>query len=299
MACRLLDGKKIAKEIEDSLRMEIALLSARGKMKLAALAIGDNPSSDMYMSAQRRTSASLGIEYSIKKYPAFVKQGELEKDIENLNKDSSVTGIMVQAPVPKTVKIEQLIRIIDPKKDAEGLNPVNMGKIASENWRIAPCAASACFYLIEYSGVKMQGKETVIVGHSSIAGKPLALMMLSRLATVTVCHIGTYERGLLEKHVRRAEILVSAAGKSALIKGRWIRKGAIVIDVGINAKNGKITGDVEFEEAKKRAACITPVPGGVGPVTTIMLMKNLLELYKQRPHGDIKKSALQKNRFRR
>ncbi|MFH0839652.1 MAG: bifunctional 5,10-methylenetetrahydrofolate dehydrogenase/5,10-methenyltetrahydrofolate cyclohydrolase [Candidatus Omnitrophota bacterium] len=280
MACRLLDGKKIAKKIAYSLKREIISLAARGKIKLVVLAISGNPSSEVYINAQRKLAASLGIEYHIKKYPASVTQAELEKDMDRLNCDDSVTGIMVETPLPKTLKPEQLFQAIDPRKDAEGLNPATTGKVVYEKWRVAPCTASACFYLIESIGAKLEGKEVVIVGHSSVVGKPLALMLLSKLATVTVCHIGTYRRGLLEKHVKRAEILVVAVGKSALIKGNWIKRGAIVIDVGINAKNGVITGDVEFDKAKKRAAYITPVPGGVGPVTTAMLMKNLVELYK-------------------
>ena len=282
MACRLLDGKKIAKKIEKSLKREITSLSAYGKIKLVVLSIGGSPSSEVYMNAQRRLAALLGIAYHIRKYPASVTQDRLEKDIEALNRDGSVTGIMAQAPVPKAVKMERLFQAIDPKKDAEGLNPANIGKIAYEKWQVAPCTAGACLYLIESAGVKLQGKEVVIVGHSYIVGKPLALMLLSKLATTTVCHIGTYRRALLKRHVKGAEILIVAVGKSSLIKGRWIRKGAVVIDVGINAKNGVITGDVEFNKARKNAACITPVPGGVGPVTTVMLMKNLVELYKAR-----------------
>ncbi|MBU4488355.1 MAG: bifunctional 5,10-methylenetetrahydrofolate dehydrogenase/5,10-methenyltetrahydrofolate cyclohydrolase, partial [Candidatus Omnitrophica bacterium] len=213
MACRLLDGKKIAKKIACSLRREIVSLSASGKIKLVVLAIGGNPSSEVYINAQRKLAASLGIEYHIKKYPASVTQAELEKDMDRLNRDDSVTGIMVETPLPKTVKPEQLFQAIDPRKDAEGLNPANTGKVVYEKWRVAPCTASACFYLIESIGAKLEGKEVVIVGHSPVVGKPLALMLLSKLATVTVCHIGTYRRGLLEKHVKRAEILVVAVGK--------------------------------------------------------------------------------------
>ncbi len=282
MACRLLDGKKIAKRIENSLRREMASLSAFGKIKLAVLAIGGNPSSEVYINAQKRLAASLGIEYHVKKYPASATQKQLEKEINELNRDASITGIMIAAPVPKAIKIEQLFQAIVPEKDAEGLSPANIGRIAYEKWRVAPCTAGACLRLIESTGIKLEGKEVVIVGHSPVAGKPLALMLLSRLATATICHIGTYKRGFLKKHIKRAEILVVAVGKNALIKGGWIKKGAVVIDVGINAKKGLITGDVEFDKAKKTASYITPVPGGVGPVTTVMLMKNLVELYKNK-----------------
>ncbi len=280
MLGRVLDGKKMAEIVKSSLKRNIHSLSASGKIKLAVVTIGKNPSSKVYMNAQKRLAGFLGIEYRVKKYPASASQQKLEAEIERLNSDDSVTGIIVEAPIPKKIDVERLLSKIAPEKDAEGLNPSNIGRLAYEKWRVAPCTASACLYLIESTGAKLEGKEVVIVGHSPIVGKPLALMLLSKLATVTVCHIGTYKRGLLEKHVREAEILVVAVGKSGLIKGNWIKRGAIIIDVGINANNGRITGDVEFDKARKRAAYITPVPGGVGPVTTVMLMKNLVELYK-------------------
>ena len=280
MLGRVLDGKKMAETIKSSLKRNISSLSAYGKIKLIVVTIGDNPSSRIYMSAQKRVAGALGIEYRVKKYPVSVSQGKLEAEIERLNKDNSVTGLIVQAPVPKKIDIEKLLSKIAPEKDAEGLNPSNIGRLAYEKWTVAPSTASACLYLIESTGVKLEGKEAVIVGHSPIVGKPLALMLLKNLATTTVCHVGTYRRGLLKEHVKRAEILVVAVGKGGLIKGSWVKKNAIVIDVGINPKDGRITGDVEFANARKRAAYITPVPGGVGPVTTIMLMKNLVELYK-------------------
>lgn len=280
MGAQLLDGKNIAEKLKESLRKEIGSLSASGAIRLAALAIEGDPSSEVYINAQKKIAGSLGIEYSVIKYPASASQEAVEKEIAALNNDDSVTGIIVQMPLPKNIKADRLFSKIRPEKDAEGLNPCNIGDLAYDRWSVAPCTANACMHILESTGVKLAGKEVTIVGHSAIVGKPLSLMLLSKLATTTVCHIGTYERGLLEEHVKRAEILVVAVGKSGLIKGGWIKKGAVVIDVGINAKDGKITGDVEFDEAFDRAAYITPVPGGVGPVTTVMLMKNLVELYK-------------------
>jgi methylenetetrahydrofolate dehydrogenase (NADP+) / methenyltetrahydrofolate cyclohydrolase len=236
----------------------------------------------VYLNAQKKMACELGIECCIKELPLSISQRGVEREISRLNDDDSVTGIIIHTPVPKNIDIEILISQIAPQKDAEGLNPSNIGRLAYEKWTVAPCTASACMALIDSSGVKLNGKEAVIVGHSAIVGKPLSMMLLSRLATTTVCHIGTYERGLLEEHVKKAEVLIVAVGKSRLIKGNWIKKGAIVIDVGINKNGDEITGDVDYDAASKRAAYITPVPGGVGPVTTVMLMKNLVELYKAR-----------------
>lgn len=277
---RILDGKKMADEIKHALKRDIESLSLQGKIKLTAIEIGKNSSSSVYLSAQKRLAGELGIEYHIKELSPSISQKEAEDEIIKLNDDDSITGIIVEMPVPKSMKIERLFEKIAPHKDAEGLNPTNIGKLAYEKWTVAPCTASACMALIDSAGVKLKGKEAVIIGHSAIVGKPLSLMLLSRLATTTVCHIGTYEEGLLEEHVKKADVLIVAVGKDHLIKGNWIKKGAIVIDVGINKNGDKITGDVDFEGAKKRAAYITPVPGGVGPVTTVMLMKNLVELYK-------------------
>lgn len=281
MTARILDGREVAEKIKRSLKRDIESLSAAGKIKLVALRMKQSASSSVYLNAQKRMAAYLGIGYYVKELLVSCSQDGAEKEIDRLNNDNSVTGIIVQAPFPKNIYTGKLFSRIAPDKDAEGLNSFNIGTIAYEKWTVAPCAASACLALIDSTGVKLKGKEAVIVGHSAIVGKPLSLMLLSRLATTTVCHVGTYERGLLEAHVRKAEVLIVAVGKSGLIKGGWIKKGAIVIDVGINKSGDKITGDVDFEGAKKRAAYITPVPGGVGPVTTVMLMKNLVSLYKR------------------
>ncbi len=283
MVCKLIDGKKVAEKIKRSLKRSIEALAVRGgRLKLTAVAIGENLASEVYLARQKKLADELGVEYSVEYLPPTVSQKSAEREISLLNDDDSVSGIIIQMPVPKNIKSERLLAKIAPHKDVEGVNVSNIGRLTYENWAVAPCTASACMALIDASGIKLKGKEAVIVGHSAIVGKPLSLMLLSRLATTTVCHVGTYERGFLAEHVKKAEILIVAVGKSKLIKGSWIRKGAIVIDVGINKTGGKITGDVEFEGARKRAAYITPVPGGVGPVTAVMLMKNLVELYKDK-----------------
>ncbi|HPP66817.1 MAG TPA: bifunctional 5,10-methylenetetrahydrofolate dehydrogenase/5,10-methenyltetrahydrofolate cyclohydrolase, partial [bacterium] len=194
--------------------------------------------------------------------------------IEQLNKDNSITGIILQLPLPTGMDVRKIQSKIAPNKDVEGVNPVNLGWILYGRPLLAPCTALAVKELIDSTGVDLYGKEVVMVGHSDIVGKPVALLLVDKFATVSICHIGTSDRGMLDHHVKEAEILIVAVGKAGLIKGEWIREGAIVIDVGINAVGDKIVGDVEFETAKERAGWITPVPGGVGPVTTAMLLKN-------------------------
>jgi len=200
--------------------------------------------------------------------------------IHKLNADKEVNGVIVQTPLPQHIDYKKISEHISAQKDVEGMHPLNMGQVIFGRPRIASCTASAVMELLNSTGIDLYGKEVVVVGHSEIVGKPLALLLLEKFATVTVCHIGTSKAGKLEDHVRRAEVLIVAVGKPGLIKGEWIKEGAIVIDVGINQVGNKIVGDVEFEEAEKRASHITPVPGGVGPLTVAILMRNLIEATK-------------------
>jgi methylenetetrahydrofolate dehydrogenase (NADP+)/methenyltetrahydrofolate cyclohydrolase len=281
MSAELLQGKLIADKIKQELIKEVEILKARaGVPKLVAVQIGENPASEVYLKAQKNNADKLGIEYVLNTLKKDVSQKEAEGLIADLNKDKSVSAVILQLPMPQQIDAKKLINLLDPLKDAEGMHPNNLGQILLGKWKIAPCTASACLTLIESTGVNLYGKEVVVVGHSEIVGKPLSLMLLSKFATTTVCHIATGERGVLPEHVKRAEVLVVAVGKAGLIKGEWIKQGAIVIDVGINRIADKIVGDVEFEEAAKRAAFITPVPGGVGPLTATILMKNTVEAAK-------------------
>jgi methylenetetrahydrofolate dehydrogenase (NADP+)/methenyltetrahydrofolate cyclohydrolase len=203
-------------------------------------------------------------------------QEKLIEYIETLNNDLKVNGIILQMPLPAHIDYKKISEHIAPGKDVEGMHPSNIGKIIFGRAKALPCTAAAVMEIIKSTGIDLNGKEVVIVGHSEIVGKPLALLLLDKLATVTVCHIGTSKAGKLEEHVRKAEVLIVAVGRAGLIKGEWV-KGAIVVDVGINRVGDKLVGDVEFEEAEKRASWITPVPGGVGPLTVVMLMRNLVE----------------------
>ncbi len=223
----------------------------------------------------------MGIEYQLHKLSKdTITESSLIDFIQKLNADEAVSGIIIQMPLPETIDYKKISQFILPSKDIDGMHPSNIGKIISGQAKILPCTAAAVMELVNESGIDLYGKEVVVVGHSEIVGKPIALLLLDRFATVTVCHIGTSKAGKLEEHVRRAEVLIVAVGKAGLIKGEWIKEGAVVIDVGINRVDGKIVGDVEFDEAQKRASFITPVPGGVGPLTVTILMRNLAEAAK-------------------
>jgi methylenetetrahydrofolate dehydrogenase (NADP+)/methenyltetrahydrofolate cyclohydrolase len=282
MAAKLLEGKPIAEKIKAGIVSEVASLKAKhGRApKLVAVQVGENASSAVYVNNQKKAAEALGIAYELRILPAGASQAEVEAIIKALNADKAVSAVILQLPVPKAIDSTKVVGLISPDKDAEGMHPQNSGKILSGKYSIGPCTAMAVMELLEASGVKLYGKEAVIVGHSEIVGKPLALMLLNKFVTTTVCHIATGERGVLPEHVKRAEILVVAVGKAGIVKGEWVKDGAIVIDVGINRVGDKIVGDVEFEGASKRASLITPVPGGVGPLTTTMLMRNTIELFK-------------------
>ena len=272
---KLLEGKLIAVQLKDVLLKRI--LASGKQLHLASIQVGEHPSSELYIKSQKKNAELLGIHYALHKLGQNITQDALIEYIDTLNKEARVSGIIIQMPLPAHIDYKKISEHIAPGKDVEGMNPLNMGKIFFGKSKILPCTASAVMELINFTGVELKGKEVVIVGHSEIVGKPLSLLLVDKLATVTVCHIGTSQAGKLEEHVKRAEILVVAVGKAGLIKGEWVKEGAIVVDVGINKVGDKIVGDVEFEEAEKRASWITPVPGGVGPLTVVMLMRNLAE----------------------
>ena len=282
MAAVLLEGKAVAENLKAKIKAEVEALKAKhGKTpKLLALQMGENASSAVYVKAQKKVAEVLGIEYELRTVPDSIVQGEAEGLIKSLNNDANVTAVILQLPVPKAIDAKRLVNLIAPEKDAEGMHPQNLGKILLGQYRIGPCTAMAVMELLESTKVNLYGKEAVIVGHSEIVGKPLSLMLLNKFATTTVCHIATGERGILPEHVKQAEVLIVAVGKAGIVKGDWIKPGAIVVDVGINRVGDKIVGDVESEGAFQKASYITPVPGGVGPITTTILMRNTVELFK-------------------
>jgi methylenetetrahydrofolate dehydrogenase (NADP+)/methenyltetrahydrofolate cyclohydrolase len=271
---KLLEGKPIAERMRGEIKSAVASLGI--KPVLASIQIGDNPAAAAYVKSQAKIAEGLGIAYQLHKLDQDIQEKSLIDNILQLNSDSSVNGMIVQMPLPAHIDYKKISQFIVPEKDVEGIHPFNIGKIVFGQADLVPCTASAVMELLSSCAVGLYGKEVVIVGHSEIVGKPLSLLLLDKFATVTVCHIGTSKAGKLQEHVRKAEVLIVAVGKAGLIKGEWIAQGAIVIDVGINRINDKIVGDVEFEEALKRASWITPVPGGVGPLTVTMLMRNLV-----------------------
>jgi methylenetetrahydrofolate dehydrogenase (NADP+)/methenyltetrahydrofolate cyclohydrolase len=290
MSAKLLEGRPIAEKLKAGVKAEVDRLKTRFNRapKLVAVQIGENASSAVYVKNQKKAAETLGIEYDLKCLPENSSQADAQRLIEVLNKEKGVNAVIIQLPVPKGIDAKALSGMVSPAKDAEGMHPENLGKILLGKFSIAPCTAMAVMELLDSTGVKLYGKEAVVVGHSEIVGKPLALMLLNKFATTAVCHIATGERGVLADHVRAAEILIVAVGKAGLIKGEWVKEGSIVIDVGINRVGDKILGDVDFDGASKRAAYITPVPGGVGPITTTILMRNTVELFKAHVNvGDV------------
>ena len=284
MPMQLLEGKSVALKIKETIKLEIESLKNKygAQPKLVSIQVGENSASEIYIKSQEKTARELGIDYELRKLDWKITQDELVKAIDNLNNDKAVHGIIVQMPLPQTIDAKLISRFISPLKDVEAVHPQNMGEIVFGRTKILPCTAAACMELLSsVPALELYGKEAVIVGHSEIVGKPLALLLLNKFVTVTVCHIATGQRGTLSEFVKKAEILIVAVGKAGLIKGEWIKEGAIVIDVGINRAEGKIVGDVEFDKAARKASYITPVPGGVGPLTVTILMRNLVEAFKQ------------------
>jgi methylenetetrahydrofolate dehydrogenase (NADP+)/methenyltetrahydrofolate cyclohydrolase len=275
---RLLEGKPIATRIKQELSRQIQELKL--SPLLVSIQVGENAGAEAYAKSQKKTAEGLGIEYRFQKLKQDTKEQELIDFIQGLNQDEQVNGIILQMPLPQHIDYKKMSNFISPQKDAEGMHPANIGKITFGQAKILPCTPAAVMELLKESGIDLYGREIVIVGHSEIVGKPLSLLLLEKFSTVTVCHIGTSKAGKLEQHVKTAEVLIVAVGRPSLIKGEWIKQGAVVIDVGINRVAGKIVGDVEFEQAAKRAEMITPVPGGVGPLTVTMLMRNLVEAAK-------------------
>ncbi len=284
MSATLLMGKPIADKITEELTKELATLKEKHNLvpSLASILVGDDPASKSYAGRQQKSAAKMGINYTLHELPGDTSEQKVIDFIEELNRDNSVNGIMLQMPLPKGMDEQKVQGTISLKKDVEGITPANMGLIVYDKPRLCPCTALSAIKLVEASGVEIYGKELTVVGRSAIVGKPVALLMLQRKysATTTICHTATAKVGTLPKHVGEADILIVAAGSPELVKGEWVKEGAVVIDVGFNWVDGKTIGDVEFEVAKEKASFITPVPGGVGPLTVNILLQNTVEATK-------------------
>ena len=280
----VIDGKAIAQEIRQEVRAATDRLAAKGLRRpgLAVVLVGDNPASQVYVRNKRLACEECGIVSRSHDLPQSTTETELRTLIEQLNADDTVDGILVQVPLPDHIDERHIIEAIDPAKDVDGFHPFNVGRLMQRHPLIRPCTPYGVVRLLEKSGISAKGKHCVVVGASNIVGRPMALELLLSGATVTVCH--RFTQGL-EQFVGMADILIVAVGKPGIVRGEWIKRGAVVVDVGINRlPEGKLVGDVEFEVARRRASFITPVPGGVGPMTVAMLMKNTLESALQRLH---------------
>lgn len=282
MSAQILDGKVLARKIQEALKAEVAALkkSVGDVPRLVNILMGSDHGSCAYANSQKKAAEYIGIRYELLMLPADISQNDLTETIKKLNRDPAVNGIMIHKPVPAHIDYGRVADYVDTVKDLEGINVTNIGKMLVGDTTIIPCTPASVMQHIKSTGIDLRGKEAVVIGHSIIVGKPLSLLLLEKYATVTTCHIATSEAGHLPGHVGRADVLVVAVGKPSVIKGHWIKKGAVVIDVGINRVNDKIVGDVEFEAAIKKASFITPVPGGVGPVTVVLLMRNGIEAFK-------------------
>lgn len=277
---QMIDGKAIAKRIREEVAAEVANLKQNFGVtpKLSVVLVGDDPASQMYVRNKEKACAEVGISSEVRRIPASIKGKELMDIVRQLNQDRSVHGILVQLPLPGGIDEAKIIEEVSPAKDVDGLHPLNMGKLLKgENPRFIPCTPQGVIELILSTGIEIKGKEAVVVGRSNIVGKPVAILLLQRHATVTICHSRTCNLGEV---TRRADILIAAVGSPNLIHGDMIKEGAVVVDVGINRVGEKLVGDVDFESARERAGYLTPVPGGVGPMTIAMLLKNTLTAAK-------------------
>lgn len=273
----ILDGKKLRKKILTNLKAKIDKFAT--KPTLVVILVGDNPASKIYVNNKKKTAEELGIISKVINYPADITESELLDKIRELNEDSQVTALLVQLPLPKHISKENVINTISPMKDVDGFTPYNFGKLFSgEVPTVYPCTPKGILLLLDEYNIELDGKHAVIIGRSNIVGRPLSQMLLNRNATVTVCHSHTKN---LPDIIKTADVVVSAAGEK-IIEGKMLKNGCVIVDVGIfKDENGKTRGDVDFESASKVASYISPVPGGVGPMTITSLMLNTVELFER------------------
>lgn len=272
-AARVLDGKATALAVREQVATDVASLVSRGVTPgLSVVLVGDDPASQVYVRNKDRAAQAAGIEVHTVKLPAETSQADLLSEVRRLNEDDKVHGILVQLPLPKGLDEDEVVRSIAAEKDVDGLHPDNVAALVRSQEGLRPCTPAGCIELLDRSNYELEGKHVVVVGRSMLVGKPVAQLALERNATVTICHSRTRD---LAHVVGEADVVIAAVGRARLIQGDWIRPGAMVLDVGINrGEDGKLVGDVDFGPASEKAAAITPVPGGIGPMTIAMLLKN-------------------------
>ncbi len=277
----LIDGKKLSKKIESNITAEVKALKAKGVTPgLAVILVGDDPASHTYVTMKNKSCENAGFYSIVRKLSKTVSQEEIIKNIQELNKDPKIDGILVQLPLPKHIDTSKILEIIDPQKDVDGFHPYNMGRVVENLDAFAPCTPAGVMEIFKEYNIDLKGKDVCVVGASNIVGKPMAALLLNANATVTITHIFTKD---LASHTKKADIVIVGVGVPGLIKEDMVKEGAIVIDIGINRlENGKLVGDVDFENVSKKCSYITPVPGGVGPMTIAMLLSNTLKAAKRR-----------------
>ncbi len=275
MTAKILDGKKMSAEIRTAIKEKVVLLKEKGIVPgLAVILVGDNPASKVYVGQKEKGCLEAGFASFLHRMPETTSQEELLALIDKLNADKTVHGILVQLPLPRQIDPDTVLAAIRPEKDVDGFHPVNIGRLVAGLPASEPCTPKGILRLLKSTGIPLAGKEAVVIGRSNIVGKPVALMLLAESATVTICHSKTAD---LAEHARRADILVAAIGKPRFVTADMVKEGAVVIDVGINRLEEGLVGDVDYEPVAEKASWITPVPGGVGPMTIAMLLENTLE----------------------
>lgn len=288
MTAQIIDGKEIAAKVRADVAAEVAKMVEAGLQPpgLATVLVGENPASKIYVSMKQKACAELGIQSFGNVLPADATQQEVEELVKKLNADPKVNGILVQLPLPGGLDEERVLNAISIEKDVDGFHPINIGRLAQKGREplFVPCTPDGCLYLLDQVGVKLDGTNAVVLGRSNIVGMPVALLLVRRNATVTICHSRTKN---LPDVVRSADVLIAAVGRAEMVRGDWVKPGAVVIDVGTNRiddpshpKGSRLVGDVAYHEAKEVASAITPVPGGVGPMTIAMLMRNTMRAAK-------------------
>jgi len=277
----IIDGKKEAEVLREEIKKEIISIKNKTNKSpvLTVILVGDFAPSQIYVKNKEKISKEVGINSNVIKYPKDVSEEEILKKIKELNNDKNVSGILVQLPLPDQISKEKVINLIDPLKDVDGFSPINAGNLASGYNAIVPCTPLGCLLLLKKVEKNLSGKHAVIIGRSNLNGKPLAQLLLKENCTVTITHSKTKN---LKEECLKADILIAAVGVANLVKKDWVKSGSVIIDVGINKQGNKIVGDVNFEEVKDKVKAITPVPGGVGPMTIACLLKNTLECFKAR-----------------
>ena len=275
----LISGKEVSQKVKDEIKSQTKLLKDKGILvKLAVIIVGDDPASHIYVKNKKKACEYVGFESLEYALDENTSEEELLELIDKLNKDKTVNGILCQLPLPKHIDEKKIIDSISPLKDVDAFHPVNVGKIMIGDYEFLPCTPAGIMRLIESTSYDVSGKDCVIIGRSNIVGKPMAMLMLHKNATVTICHSRTKN---IEEKIKNADIVIAAVGIPKFVKGDMVKEGALVIDVGINRmSDGKLCGDVDFDEVSKKASFITPVPGGVGPMTISMLMQNTLKAAK-------------------